>query len=125
MISIEAALQAAPLDLRVALRWFHDRRGTEIGWPSPSPVPEMDHVVTSAKGIYKPAAHSVALTVRQTLNSPYADQPPVGAGAGRWVYAYHQEGADPAARDADFTNRALMENFAPAGSRGRSHPDER
>ena len=36
---------------------------------------------------------------------------PVDAGAGRGVYAYHQEGDDPEARDDDFSNQALMENL--------------
>lgn len=71
----------------------------------------MPHVVTAAKGIYKPRDFEYALTVRQTLDSPYADRPVIPRPDGGWVYGYHQEGSDPAARDDDFTNVALMRNI--------------
>lgn len=110
-LSVEDTLAVVPADLRAGLRWFHDRTGEEIPWPAPSPVPELEHLVTAPKGIYKPGRHRVALSVRQTIDSPYADHPIVDLPGGGWAYAYHQEGDDPAARDADFTNVALIENI--------------
>src|SRR4051794_34906426 len=109
-VSLAIALVAAPANLRAALEWFHSRRGVEIAWPAPSPVPSMQHVVTSAKGIYKPTGSDLALSVRQTLNGPYADRHPITRDDGTWVYAYHQEGHDPDQRDDEFTNRGLMTN---------------
>lgn len=53
-LTVEDALASSPPDLRAGLRWFHDRTGQEIPWPAPSPVPRLEHVVTAAKGIYKP-----------------------------------------------------------------------
>lgn len=105
-------LDKAPSALRPALAWFHAMRGQEIGWPSPSPVAGTPHVVTSAKGIYKPEGSEVALSVRQTLSSPYADRPVTTREDGTWVYAYHQEGTEPTERDSDFTNVGLMKNIA-------------
>ena len=53
---------------------------------------------------------AVALTVRQTLNSPYADRRVVYRSDGTWVYGYHQEGRDAEARH-DYTNIALLANI--------------
>lgn len=111
-ITLQDALARAPHEIRVALEWFHERAGQEIGWPSPSPVDTLEHVVTSAKGIYKPAGFDVALSVRQVLGGPYADKEIVDRDSGGWVYAYHQERHDPAERDLDARNRALMQNIA-------------
>src|SRR5687767_9901463 len=109
--SLSESLAVTPSGLREALEWFHDRRDQDISWPSPSPVESVAHVVTQAKGIYKPAGSAVALTVRQTIDSPYADRRVVPRPRGGWVYAYHQEGPDPSSRDSDFTNVGLMENI--------------
>jgi putative restriction endonuclease len=109
-IEIETALDLAPRELREALEWFASRAGTEIPWPSPSPVPSLDHVVSSPKGIYKPADFEFALSVRITMDSPYADLTPVVRSDGTWVCAYHHEGADPYARDDQYANLGLVKN---------------
>jgi hypothetical protein len=109
--SLTEALDNTPPDLREALEWFHERAGTEVPWPLPSPVSSLDHVVTQAKGIYKPSAHKYAVSVRQTLGSPYADRDIVTTASGGWIYGYHQEGSDPAKGDDEFTNVAFMANM--------------
>jgi putative restriction endonuclease len=112
MNTFERHVDFAPEEMRSALLWFHARRGAEIGWPSPSPVPSVRHLVSSRKGIYKPAGIDVALSVRQTIRSRYGDRPPVVRSDGTWYYLYHQEGLESANRDRDFTNLALMANLS-------------
>ncbi len=112
MTSFELHLDCAPEDLRPALLWFHSMTGLEIPWPSPSPVEGIPHLVTKAKGIYKPSEYDVALSVRQTITSPYSDRIPVTRGDGTWYYIYHQEGVDPSTRDSDFANVALLNNIS-------------
>lgn len=93
---------------QVALRWFENRAGQELSWPKP-----LDNLflLNKAKGIHKPAGWEHALSVRQGLDGPYADREVIDLGKGIWTYDYHQEGAEPSARDQDFTNRALMRNL--------------
>lgn len=59
-------------------------------------------------GIYKPAWSKYALSVWQSLEKKYPDQPPVRKPDGSWVYAYYQQNRDPDRRDDFFTNRGLM-----------------
>jgi hypothetical protein len=65
-----------------------------------------------AKGIYKPAELDHAVSIRINVGSPYADGVPVPTGDGGWLLSYHQEGTDPADRDRQYTNRALMRCIA-------------
>lgn len=51
------------------------------------------------------------MSIRQTLDGPYADRELVELDDGDWAYDYYQEGNDPGSRDSDFTNRALMQNI--------------
>jgi putative restriction endonuclease len=99
-------------EFRSAINWFIDRTGEEIGWPSPSPVDELPHIVSQAKAIYKPAEfnnNDVALTVRQNLESPYSDHAPIYREDGTWLYLYHQEGSD---FESSYTNAAMLRNIA-------------
>ncbi|MFC3579225.1 HNH endonuclease signature motif containing protein [Sphingomonas hylomeconis] len=104
----EEALAGLDGTHREALNWFAERAGQQIDWPKPL---NGLFLLNKAKGIHKPAAWKHALSVRQTLNSPYADSEIAQLGDGDWTYDYFQEGPDPAARDKDFTNRALMRNI--------------
>jgi putative restriction endonuclease len=63
---------------------------------------------TKAKGIYKPKELAYAVSIRINLGSPYADGVPVPTSGGGWLLSYHQEGTDPAERDKQYTNRALI-----------------
>ena len=92
---------------RQALEWFRDRAGQTTGWPEPLP-PDGTFLANKAKGIHKPAGWKHALSVRQTLNGPYADEEPQHRPDGTWSYRYDQEGPDPADRDKRFTNKSLM-----------------
>lgn len=88
-----------------ALKWFADRKGQLVSWPG-----QVDglFLVNKAKGIHKPAGWDYALSVRQSRNSPYADQPPQGSPEAGWTYHYFQEGLDPNDRDEYATNRGIM-----------------
>ena len=72
-------------------------------------MPDGTFLVNKAKGIHKPAGLKYALSVRQSLNGPYADRDPVIHPDGSWTYQYFQEQPDPAKRDTMFTNVALLE----------------
>lgn len=91
---------------RNALEWFWDKQGDLIPWPD-----TLDglFLVNRPKGIHRPRGWTYTLSVRQSLNSPYADQPPIGSIDGDWTYRYFQEGADPRDRDKHATNRGLMD----------------
>ncbi len=64
--------------------------------------------MNKAKGMPSPRARRHVLSVRESLSGPYADREPVERPDGSWTYEYFQEGADPARRDRDFTNRGLL-----------------
>lgn len=94
---------------RNALEWFRRNAGTEQPWPKRIEGPEgLDHLVTQAKGIYKPAWSQYALSARQVLESPYPEKGPLFREDGSWCYGYFQENNDPGARDSEYTNRGLM-----------------
>lgn len=99
---------------RQALTWFHANAGAVVPFAdlvsaNDSPGTQM---ATKAKGIYKPTGSKYALSIRQTLNSPYADSPPPDNLEGTWKYSYHQEEpkniADPASY---WTNQSLAHNM--------------
>lgn len=90
-----------------ALLWFQQHQGKDVSWPQP--MPDGTFLVNKAKGIHKPAGLKYALSVRQSLNGPYADLDPVIHADGSWTYQYFQEQPDPAKRDTMFTNVALLE----------------
>jgi hypothetical protein len=110
MERLEDLLSRLPEPHRLALRWFADRAGAEEPWPRPIDGPGGRILLASkAKGIYKPSWSKYALSVRQSLGGPYPDREPLVRADGSWVYAYFQENEDPAARDAEYTNRGLLE----------------
>jgi hypothetical protein len=80
-----------------------------LGWQS---IGGSDlRVANIPKGIYKPAWSKYALSVKQTLNSPYADREPTSQDSG-WSYLYYQEeqeGKDPESLPS---NRAMAECIA-------------
>lgn len=108
MVADLAALADLPKIHLDALAWFHERAGAQIAWPKPL---EGLFLLNKAKGIHKPAGWQHVLSIRQSLNGPYADKEVVELPDGDWEYEYYQEGTDPAFRDADFTNRALLRNL--------------
>ena len=89
-----------------ALTWFIEHRGQEVGWPAP--LSDGTYLVNRPKGIHKPRGWKYALSVRQMREGPYADAEPALQSDGSWHYQYFQEGTDPAQRDHDYTNVALM-----------------
>lgn len=91
------------------LRWFAERSGQIVGWPGKDSAGR--HLVTRAKGIFKPEDLEYALSVRIMLESPYPDGDVSRSTDGTWSVAYHQERLDPDERDADYTNAALVRNM--------------
>lgn len=89
-----------------ALRWFEENAGREVPWPQP--LGDGTLLVTKAKGIYKPEWSQYALSVRQSLDSPYPDRDVEQNHDGTWQYKYFQESLDVGARDTHFTNRGLL-----------------
>ena len=106
MASLSTILEHLAPAHRAALQWFRDFEGQEVEWPKP--LPDGSFIVNKAKGIHKPKGIPYAVSVRQSLNSPYADHEPVTHADGSWTYRYFQEQHDPAERDRQFTNRALL-----------------
>jgi hypothetical protein len=86
------------------------RAGTQQPWPQP--LADGTLLVCLPKGIYKPAWSEYALSVRETLNSPYPDNQPVVAEDGSWTYRYFQESLDVENGRSEYTNRALLQCLA-------------
>jgi hypothetical protein len=91
---------------RRRLAWFEEHAGQVSSFPEP--LEGGLRLVAMPKGIYKPRGLEYALSVRINLGSLYADGVPVPAAGGGWLLSYHQENADPADRDREYTNRGLM-----------------
>ena len=95
---------------RRRLAWFEEHQGEVSAFPGPLAGGLL--LVSKPKGIYKPGDLPYALSIRINLDSPYEDGVPVPTPGGGWLLSYHQENADPAARDTMFTNRGLMRCIA-------------
>ncbi len=106
-VALEHCLSRLTPKHRTALEWFIARAGREEPWPQP--LDDGTLLATRAKGVYKPEWSNYALSVRQTLDSPYADREPEARSDGTWTYVYHQEGTESSFRDDLFTNRGLLE----------------
>lgn len=105
MSTLTEALAPLAPEHRAALEWFLSRRGDLITWPAP-----LDglFLVNRPKGIHKPANWTHTLSVRQALQGPYPDRPPVGSLEHGWRYDYYQEGSGPEDRDRLAGNRGLV-----------------
>lgn len=95
---------------RVALYWFQKNAGKIT--PYPGSASDGIFLATKAKGIYKPSWMKYALSIRQTLGSPYPDLEPIYRPDGTWYYMYFQEGEDLNYPESLFTNAGLMACYA-------------
>lgn len=97
------------VDRERALYWFRDHAGDLVDWP-----PTLDGLLlaTRARGIYKPSGARYALSVRESVDSPYADRPPRYAPDGSWRYLYHQQGADTTSPETQWDDRSLNDCIA-------------
>lgn len=91
---------------RKLLSWFVEHAGETCPWPGKHESGVF--LVNRPKGIHKPAEWKYALSVRQALDGPYADEAPVTTDDGGWTYRYFQENLLPSDRDTAYTNRALL-----------------
>jgi hypothetical protein len=119
MSDLTEALAIAQGEHRQALEWFAENAGSVVPWSVIKAQTEKGfRLVNQAKGIYKPRYGDYALSVRQTLDSPYADKEVTRRPDGSWLYPYFQENPDPQQRDREATNRGLvkcMEDGMPVG----------
>jgi len=119
MSDLSEALAKVEGEHATALNWFREHRGKTVSWSTiHDHVHKGARLVTQAKGIYKPSYTDYAVSVRQTLDSPYADKEVIRRPDGSWVYPYFQENPFPAERDREFTNRGLvkcMDDGVPVG----------
>lgn len=106
MHSLRELLKRLAARHRRCLSWFVENAGTDQPWPKPLPGGFL--LATRAKGIFKPKWTEYALSVRQTLSSPYADREPIFRPDGSWSFDYFQESKDLEARDNLFTNLAML-----------------
>jgi hypothetical protein len=114
MASLTLDIDGISNEHRAALSWFADHADEIVTWREIESQADLgNRLATLAKGIYKPAYTDFALSVRQTLNSPYADKEVIERPDGSWVYPYFQENPDPSARDQEATNRGLMNGLLP------------
>jgi hypothetical protein len=109
MSALTEALAKTRGEHRQALDWLAANTGKVISWSAIKALVDNGfRLVNQAKGIYKPHYTEYALTVRQTLDGPYADKDVERRPDGSWVYPYFQENPDPSQRDSEATNRGLM-----------------
>jgi putative restriction endonuclease len=106
MVQLSRLLALVPERHRAALEWFVDNRDREVPWPTT--LENGVRLASKAKGIYKPAWSEYALSIRQSLNSPYPDREPVTRRDGTWSYFYFQENRNLDERDNVYTNRGLF-----------------
>lgn len=92
-----------------ALGWFAAHAAETVGWPLSLQNGQL--LATQAKGIYKPAGWSYALSVKVIQSGRYPDEAVQTASNGRWSFRYHQEEPENARPDTYFTNRALQQNM--------------
>lgn len=91
------------------LGWFRDHRGQVLPWALARGTGALR--ASSAKAIYKPEGQPYALSIRIMAGGQYPNVGPLPRADGTWVAGYHQEGNDPAARDRQYTNVALLANI--------------
>jgi len=92
------------------LAWFEEHQGEVSRFPSEERTGLL--LTGKAKGIFKPADLTYALSIRINRGSSYEDGAPIQAPGGGWRLSYYQEGADPSARDRLSGNRGLMNCIA-------------
>lgn len=98
-------MESVSSQYRDGWRWFAQNQGCTVSWKTISSSPVL--LACIPKGIYKPGgASNPALSVKQTLQSPYRDLEPTVLGE-TWVYQYHQEKGG-----LEFwTNQSLLESM--------------
>ena len=109
MSALTTALAKVEGEHAATLHWFREHSGTTVSWSIMDDQADSGvRLAARAKGIYKPRYTDYALSVRQTLDSLYADKEVVRRSDGSWVYPYYQENPNPAERDQEATNRGLV-----------------
>jgi hypothetical protein len=72
-------------------------------------------LVHQALGIWRPSGWDYALSIRQTLNSPYFDSSIVTLPTGDWIYRYHRETGSPVSQHRNDGLVTCMRDGVPVG----------
>lgn len=88
---------------KMALEWFDAHASHMV--PYASLRNTQPRLVHQALGIWRPGGWHYALSIRQTLTSPYLDSSIVNLPNGDWMYRYHKEDGS---RGADHRNQGLI-----------------
>lgn len=83
------------IEHRLSLAWYETHASEMVPYSALRQTTPM--LVHQALGIWRPSGWRYALSIRQTLNSPYLDSSIVSLPNGDWVYRYHQESGSPGA----------------------------
>lgn len=116
MENFRKLIERLPERHRTALVWFFKHKDTVQTWPKP--LSDGTLLASKAQGIYKPKWTGYCLSIRQSLDSRYADKELQRRSDGTWSLIYAEETVNPKSRDADYANRSLiacMHNRAPIG----------
>ena len=98
---------------KTQLEWFEQRTGQTVPWPGQDA--DGMFLVTKAKGIYKPAGSRLPVSIRLSLDGPYADRPEFFSD-GSWTIRYHEERQSGQGEPAGNTAlRSAMEAGHPVG----------
>jgi putative restriction endonuclease len=77
--ALTTALAKVEGEHAAALHWFREHASTTVSWATMDDEADRGaRLAACAKGIYKPRYTDYALSVRQTLDSPYADKEVIG-----------------------------------------------
>lgn len=100
-------------DHRQSLEWFHAHASEMVPYSALRQTTPM--LVHQALGIWRPGGWKYALSIRQTLKSPYLDSSIVNLPNGDWVYRYHQESGSTGARHRNEGLINCMKDEVPVG----------
>lgn len=98
---------------RRSLEWFNTHTSEMVPYSALRQVTPM--LVHQALGIWRPSGWEYALSIRQTLKSPYLDSSIINLPNGDWAYRYHQESGSPGARHRNEGLVNCMRDEVPVG----------
>lgn len=96
-----------------ALMWFAHHAGAIVPWSTLQPEGLL--LATKAVGIRVPQGWDYALSVRETLSSPYLDSAVTNLPNGDWIYRYHRQTTGAHARHNNAGLIRSMEDGVPIG----------
>lgn len=95
------------------LAWFRDHAGEMVPFSALRETTPM--LVHKALGIWRPGGWDYALSIKQTITSPYLDSSVVNLPNGDWVYRYHRESGSAGAPHRNQGLLNCMKDDVPVG----------